>query len=158
MAIVLFVLQLVLVLVLVSIPVMVVLGISSATKRKKMMREFAAARSYLYQGSQPLPRELWGLPFFSKGTQGLGIGRHVKNFMTSQNGQPQVLLFDYWYTEVGGVSGIRMTLRWTVVCLRDGVPSPWQTFPHGGTGYLPQEEIELFLDGDIHDWKQNLPR
>src|SRR5690349_1147717 len=133
-------------LVLLSIPVMFIISARREGQRGHALQTFAATNGFTYTRRGSLPKELRPEPLFKSGVQGIGLSSRIKNVIRGHTRGPGILLFDYWYTDVGTVSGIRSTKRCTVVCVRRGTAAPWHLKYETGLDYADEDSVPQLLN------------
>ena len=133
-------------LVLLSIPVMIIISVRREGRRGRALQTFAATKGFTYTRREALPKELRAEALFKAGVQGLGLSRRIKNVIRGHMRGHDILLFDYWYTDVGPVSQIRSTRRCTVACVRRDAAAPWRIVCDEALDYVDEESVPELLE------------
>ena len=141
-------------LILLSILLMIVVAARRDKERKRSLQAFSTAHGFTYSSRERLPEELRALPLFTSGTQGIGLSRRIKNVIRGRQSGVDVFLFDYWYTNVLPVSGIRSTRRCTVLCLRHDAREAWTVTSEKDSGYLKVERVPEFLRDAVAHYRR----
>ena len=133
-------------LVLLSIPVMFIISARREGQRGRSLQTFAATKGFTYTRREALPQELRAEALFKAGVQGLGLSRRIKNVIRGHMQGREILVFDYWYTDVGPVTQIRSTRRCTVACVRRDAAAPWRIVCDEGLDYVDEESVPELLE------------
>ena len=138
--------------ILLSIPVIIVMSVRYERERRRRLAAYAATQGFQFTQREHLPKELSPLEFFREGSQGLGFSRNVQNLMRGVRSGIEIMIFDYWWTRVAPISGIRSTKRATVVCLRKSTAEAWSVFYQEGLKYVDVDALPKFVDSTFNKW------